>query len=239
MPRGSRVALIIPALEEELTIASVVAEALASGMVEGVVVADNGSRDRTASRAVEAGARVVYEPRRGYGSACAKGIAAVPWADVIAFADADGSDDLRELPVILEPVLEGRADLVVGSRTRGQAEGGALTPVQVFGNRLTCLLLRLFWGAAFSDLGPLRAIRREALEGLAMRDPDFGWTVEMQVKAVQQGLRVLEVPVSYRRRKAGASKVSGTVLGSYRAGRRILAYVLRAKLEEMRKMSDG
>jgi glycosyltransferase involved in cell wall biosynthesis len=227
-----RIALVIPALDEAATIADVV-RGVDRNLVDRVVVVDNGSVDATAEEATEAGALVVSESRRGYGSACLAGIAAVPEADVLVFMDGDGSDDPTEIESLVARLVERDLDMVVGSRTRGECESGALTPVQAFGNLLTCSLVRLFWGVRFTDLGPFRVVRREALRRLAMRDPDFGWTIEMQVKAAQQQLRVEEIPVRYRRRQGGQSKVSGTVIGSYRAGRRILGYVLAAKLREI------
>lgn len=237
MLRSLRVALIIPALDEQDTIAEVV-RGVDGDLVDRVVVVDNGSVDATAKRAVEAGACVVSEPRRGYGSACMAGIAAAPEADVLVFLDGDGSDDPAEIQSLVARLVELKLDMVVGSRTRGEREQGSLTPVQAFGNLLTCSLVRLFWGMHFTDLGPFRAVTRAALQRLRMRDPDFGWTIEMQVKAAQQRLCVEEIPVKYRRRRGGRSKVSGTVLGSYRAGRRILGYVLAAKLREICNRPD-
>jgi len=232
MYHGLRVALIIPALDEEAAIAQLVGQ-VDREIVDDVVVADNGSADRTAELAQQAGARVVFAPRRGYGSACLAGIAAVPDADVVVFMDGDGSDDPEQISLLLAELQGTGADLVIGSRTRGPREPGSLTAVQVFGNALACGLIHLLWGIRFTDLGPFRAIRRAALQCLNMADPDYGWTVEMQIKAVQQGLECVEVPVRHRKRRAGKSKVSGTVCGSYRAGRRILAYIATARLQEL------
>jgi len=229
---GQRVSLIIPALDEEMTIASVVAE-VDRTVVDRVIVADNGSTDQTAARARHAGAELVTEPRRGYGSACLAAIRSTPEAGILAFADGDGSDDLTQLPDLLGDLMRVGADLVIGSRVTGRAEPGALTPIQRFGNSLTCTLVRWLWGVRYTDLGPFRAITRSAYERLRMADPDFGWTIEMQVKAAQQGLKVIERPVRTRVRMAGHSKVSGTLLGSVRAGKRILAYVAEAKLKEL------
>jgi glycosyltransferase involved in cell wall biosynthesis len=197
-----------------------------------VVVADNGSRDGTAGVARAHGATVVGEPRRGYGAAC---LAALAWLrtrppDVVAFLDADGSSDPAQLPRLLTPLRDGHADLVIGSRARGRAEAGSLTPVQRFGNRLASALLRLLWRSRTTDLGPFRAIRWAALERLGMRDRDYGWTVEMQARAARAGLRVIEVPVDWRRRTAGKSKVSGTVRGVFGAGWKILFTIARVRL---------
>jgi glycosyltransferase involved in cell wall biosynthesis len=195
--------------------------------VAEVIVVDNGCTDRTAEIAREAGATVVEEPRRGYGAACLRGMAALAEdTRVVAFLDGDYSDFPGELLQVAGPVAQGKADLVIGSRTAGRREKGALLPVARFGNWLSTALIRWGWGFAYSDLGPFRAIRWEALRNLGMADRDFGWTVEMQVKALAAGLRVIEVPVSYRKR-IGTSKISGTVLGSVRAGRKILSILLR------------
>ncbi len=229
---GLKVALIIPTLDEEETIGAVTL-AVDRDLVDQVLVVDNGSTDQTASVARAAGARVIAEPRRGYGSACLSGIAAASGADMLVFMDGDGSDDPREIPQVLEPIRSQGADLVIGSRTMGAAEPGALTPVQKAGNWLTCTLVRWFWGVRYTDLGPFRAITQGALDRLEMTDPDFGWTIEMQVKAAQRGLLVAEVPVSCRVRRGGESKVSGTLTGSYRAGRRILGYVIEAKARDL------
>ena len=232
------VAVVIPALDEEAPLASVLAELPRAGApdapgfrVREVVVVDNGSRDRTAEVARAARATVIAEPRRGYGAACLAGLAHLRASppDVVAFLDADHSDDPRELPAVLAPILAGRADLVIGSRALGRREPGSLTPVQEFGNRLAAVLLRLLFGLSATDLGPFRAIRWRALESLGMRDRDFGWTVEMQARAARAGLRVAEVPVSYRRR-IGRSKISGTVRGVLGAGWKILFTIARVRL---------
>lgn len=220
-------AVIIPALDEEEAIGPVLA-AIDRSLVDTVVVGDNGSRDRTAEVARAGGAVVVHEPRRGYGSACLRAIAEVRDHDILVFLDADGADDPEEIPRVLAPLATG-ADLVIGSRVLGEVESGALTPVQRFGNALACGLVHAFWGVRYTDLGPFRAVATPAYRQMEMRDPDFGWTIEMQVRAVQLGLRVREVPVSCRIRRGGRSKVSGTLSGSFRAGRRILTHVLRAR----------
>ncbi len=193
-------------------------------------MADNGSRDGTIVRAREAGAEVVCEPRRGYGAACLAGLAAVEGADIIVFVDADLSDDPADMARLVDPIIDDGADLVIGSRVLGGAEAGALTMVQRFGNWLACCLMDLFWRCSFSDLGPFRAIRADGLARLGMRDRTWGWTVEMQVKAVRLGLRTREVAVAYRRRAGGRSKISGSLIGSVRAGAKILYVILAAWL---------
>ncbi|MEO1723609.1 MAG: glycosyltransferase family 2 protein [Pseudomonadota bacterium] len=216
---GKSVTVIIPALNEEASIARVID--LIPNWVDRVIVADNGSTDSTARLAEDAGAEIVAAPRRGYGSACLAGIDAAGPTDVMVFLDGDLADDPTGMSALVEPIVDGRAELVIGSRTLGIAETGALTFAQRFGNRLACTLLRIIWGARFTDLGPFRAIECAALRRLAMQDPDYGWTVEMQIKAARHGLVCLEVPVPYRRR-VGRSKISGTIRGTLAAGAKIL-----------------
>ena len=227
MRGGLRVGLVTPALDEERAIGRVVR--FAPEWVDRVVVADNGSRDATAREARAAGALVVVEDRRGYGYACLAGLEETRDCDVIVFCDGDASDDLTEMLLLVDPILAGTADLVVGSRVRGRVEKGALTPVQRSGNALACSLLDLRWGPSFTDLGPLRAVGREALEALCLTETGYGWTVEMQAKALRARLPVGEVAVSYRRR-VGISKISGTVRGVVGAGSRILWVVAREAL---------
>jgi glycosyltransferase involved in cell wall biosynthesis len=219
--------VVIHALNEEASLPLVLADL--PGTVRRVVVADNGSTDATARVAREGGAEVVTAPRRGYGSACLAGLAHLRRTgppDIVVFVDADYSDHPDELPELVAPILAGEADLVIGSRALGHRERGALLPQARAGNLVACLLIRLFYGHRFTDLGPFRAIRWDALERLEMADPNFGWTAEMQVKAVRRGLRCTEVPVSYRRR-TGVSKITGTVSGTVRAGYKILWTVAR------------
>jgi glycosyltransferase involved in cell wall biosynthesis len=229
------VAVLIPALDEEASLGAVIASVPPAGAgwrVSEVVVADNGSRDRTADVARAGGATVVVEPRRGYGAACLAGLARLRSRppDVVVFLDGDGSDDAGQLGNLLEPLVDLRADLVIGARDARAAEAGALTPVQRFGNRLATRLLALAFGLRATDLGPFRAIAWPALEGLGMRDRDFGWTVEMQARAARASRRVVEVPVRYRRRRAGRSKVAGTLTGSIAAGWKILLTIARVRL---------
>jgi len=225
---ATRIGFILPALNEEQALATLLDE-LQPARFARVVVVDNGSTDRTAEVARMNGAEVAEEPQRGYGQTCLRGLSALAdGVDVVVFMDADGSDVPAEVGRLLEPILAGEADLVIGSRERGRAEPGSLRPLQRWGNRLAVLLIRLLYGFRYTDLGPFRAIRWKSLRELEMRDPDFGWTAEMQVKAVKKGLRVREVPVSYRAR-VGHSKISGTMSGSVRAGFKILWTIARLR----------
>ncbi len=220
---------VIPALDEAPSIARVV-ETLREGRSAAlyrVVVVDNGSTDGTGEIARRAGASVVREERRGYGYACLAGVLAAEEADVIVLLDGDAADDPDDLSAILEPLLAGGADLVVGSRTLGSREPGSMTPQQVLGNRLAAFLMRNIYGVKVSDLGSFRAIRRDYLLALEMREMTYGWPVEMMVKAARAGYRYREVPVRHRRRSGGASKVGGTLLGSIKAGWYILSTVFR------------
>lgn len=220
--------VIIPAFNEEKSIAKVIGDIPA--LVRNVVVANNNSTDRTAEVAIAAGAQVVFEPQKGYGKAC---LTAMDWIkqqevqpDILVFLDGDYSDFPQELELLIEPILRGKAELVIGSRSLGEREAGSMTFPQVFGNALATTLMRWMYGAKFSDLGPFRAIHWEKLLALGMVDQNFGWTIEMQIKAHQKGLRYQEMPVRYRKR-IGISKVSGTVKGVIGAGYKIIFTIFK------------
>lgn len=222
-----KIAVIMPALNEEASVGGVVSgiKAALRGKLQQVIVVDNGCTDRTAAVAQTAGAIIVVEAQRGYGAACLAGIAVLDRdVDIVLFLDSDGSDVLEDASKIVAPIIEGKADLVIGSRSQGLVERGAMTAPQRFGNWLAPLLVRIIWGVRYTDLGPFRAIRRSSLDALVMQDRDFGWTIEMQVRAAKQGLRTLETPTGYRRR-IGISKISGTIDGVIKAGIKIL-YVI-------------
>lgn len=222
--------LIIPALNEERAIGHVLSE-IPDGIYAQIIVGDNGSSDRTAEIAKRHGATVVSEPRRGYGSACLRAMAAMPAdTEIVVFMDADGGDNPADVGLFIELIANGEADFVVGSRVLGDSEPGALGPHQRWGNALATLLIRLWCGFRYTDLGPFRAIRASSLGMIGMADPNYGWTIEMQMKALRHGLRVKEVPVRYRNRRWGASKVSGTVSGSVKAGAKILWTFFRLAL---------
>jgi hypothetical protein len=226
------IAVIIPAFNEEPSIAKVLA-AIPS-WVDDVIVVDNGSTDATAEIARSHRARVISEPRRGYGSACLAGMAALSDPDIVVFLDGDYSDYPEQMDRLVGPIIRGEADMVIGSRVLGQRQPGALTPQAVFGNWLACALMRWFWRASYTDLGPFRAISLASLKKLDMQDRNYGWTVEMQVKAARHGLRVREAPVDYRRR-IGKSKVSGTVKGVIGAGTKILFTIFKCAVESSQR----
>jgi glycosyltransferase involved in cell wall biosynthesis len=225
--RAARCALIIPALNEAESIGTLLGQ-IPRALFNQLIVVDNGSRDSTGAVARAAGAQVVEEPRRGYGLACLAGLAALQAeTSAVAFMDADLSDDPSDLEPLVRFFTAGDWDLVIGSRVLGEAEPGSLTSLQSFGNWLTTRLIRWIWNVSFTDLGPLRILGRDALARLDLRDPNFGWNVEMQAKAARLKLKVAEIPVHYRRRQHGRSKISGTVWGSLRAGLKILWTVYR------------
>ncbi len=221
----SRITVIIPVLNEQDALPHVLRD-LPWDMVMEVIVVDNGSTDATPEVAHRAGARVIHEPRRGYGAACLAGIQAIQESDIVVFLDGDYSDHADELPDVVAPILDGQADMVIGSRVRGIREPGALAPQARWGNWLAVTLIRLLYGARYTDLGPFRAIRYPVLQSLGMQDQGFEWTVEMQVRAINAGLRIQEVPVSYRRR-TGHSKISGTLRGCVLAGIAIIGTIFR------------
>ncbi len=224
--RLRRVAVVIPVFNERDSLPLVVG-AVPAELAQEIVVVDNGSTDGTSEIARELPVRVVREDRRGYGSACLAGVAALAPdpPDVLVFLDGDFSDHPEEMALLLDAIAAG-ADLAIGSRVLGRREPGALLPQARLGNALACRLIRLLYGHRYTDLGPFRAIRWSAYQTLGMEDVNFGWTCEMQVKALRRGLRVVEVPVSYRRR-VGVSKITGTVSGTLRAGAKILWTIAR------------
>jgi glycosyltransferase involved in cell wall biosynthesis len=221
------ISVVIPALNEEEPIADVVREVIATGIPREVMVVDNGSTDQTAARARYAGARVITAPR-GYGRACAAGVAAVfDGCDVIVFLDGDGSDVPQFISALIQPIIDGTHDFVIGSRTRGKREPGSMNAQQIFAGYLAGFLIRMLYGVRYTDMSPFRAIRRDSLRQLGMREETYGWNLEMQMKAARGRLRILEVPVDHRCRKGGVSKVSGTLRGTFIASYRILATFLK------------
>src|SRR2546423_5902551 len=218
--------VVVPALNEEGPVARVIRECLATGVPKEVIVVDNGSTDRTAERARGAGARVTTAPR-GYGRACSAGMRALsPAFEIVVFLDGDGSDWPEFISQLVDPIAAGKFDFVIGSRTRGQRERGSMNLQQILSGRIAGFILRLLYGVRYTDMCPFRAIRRDALARLGMREQTYGWNLEMQMKAARAGLRILEVPVNHRRRTGGESKVSGTLRGTFVAGTRIVATLL-------------
>jgi glycosyltransferase involved in cell wall biosynthesis len=227
----SNVCVVIPALNEEEPIAGVVRECLATGVPREVIVVDNSSTDRTAERAREAGARVIVAPR-GYGRACAAGARAVSAdCDIVVFLDGDGSDVPAFITELVEPIVRGTHDFVIGSRTRGQRESGSMNFQQVLSGRIAGWIMQLLYGVRYTDMCPFRAIRRDALATLDMREQTYGWNLEMQMKVARAGLRIIEIPVNHRCRTGGESKVSGTFRGTVLAGSRIIATLFRVALQ--------
>lgn len=223
------IVVIIPAFNEEKSIGKVIEE-IPAGVVNEVVVINNASTDQTAAVARAAGATVILEPSKGYGNACLRGIQyckqLTTHPDIIVFLDGDHSDLPEEMLYLVAPIAEDRADLVIGSRTLGKKEAGSITQQQRMGNWIATFLMRIFFAASFTDLGPFRAIRFTSLLKLNMEDKTYGWTVEMQIKALKMKLRCIELPVSYRKR-IGTSKISGTIKGSVMAGYKILYTIFR------------
>lgn len=225
--------VIIPAFNEEKSIAKVIAEI--PDFVEEIVVVNNNSTDQTAQVATKAGASVLTEKSKGYGYACLKGIDYLSQKDktpdILVFLDGDFSDFPQELTKVIQPIIEGSVDFVVGARVKEFREKGSLTPQQVFGNWLACFLMKILYQSSFTDLGPFRAIRWEALENIKMSDKTYGWTIEMQLKVLRQKISYQEVPVSYKKR-IGVSKVSGTVKGTIFAGVKIIGWIFKHYLSK-------
>jgi glycosyltransferase involved in cell wall biosynthesis len=226
MYQKPNISVVIPALNEEESIGLVLND-IPGNIVKEIIVVDNGSYDNTATVAENGGAIVIIEPLKGYGSACLRGISMLNKdTEIVVFLDADYSDYPQDIHTIIKPIITGKAEMVIGSRLLGTREKGALLPQAIFGNKLATFLLWLFWGFKYTDLGPFRAITYKDLLALKMVDRNFGWTVEMQIKALKKGLRVLEVPVRYRKR-IGKSKITGTFSGSVRAGIKIIYTIFK------------
>ena len=225
--------VIIPAFNEEKSIAKVIAEI--PDFVEEIVVVNNNSTDQTAQVATKAGASVLTEKSKGYGYACLKGIDYLSQKnktpDILVFLDGDFSDFPQELTKVIQPIIDGRVDFVVGARVKELRASGSLTPQQVFGNWLACFLMKILYQSSFTDLGPFRAIRWEALENIKMSDKTYGWTIEMQLKVLRQKISYQEIPVSYKKR-IGVSKVSGTVKGTIFAGVKIIGWIFKHYLSK-------
>jgi len=225
------ISVVVAALNEEEAIGHVIGS-IPRDIANEIVVVDNGSTDRTAEVASAAGARVIHEPQRGYGRAHRAGLRAIsPDSQIVVFLDGDGSDCPEMMSKLVQPIIAGKYDFVIGSRTRGRRERGSMNPHQVFAGYVAGFFLRLFYGVRSTDMGPFRAIRREPLENLQLREQTYGWPLEMQMKAARSGLRILEVPVDYRRRAGGHSKIAGTVIGSVKAASRILVTLARIGME--------
>ena len=226
MHHNPKISVIIPALDEEESIGQVLND-IPGEIVEEVIVVDNGSSDNTVTVSKGLGANVIQEPLKGYGAACLKGISILKQdTDIVVFLDADYSDYPQDLHTVVKPIINDNADMVIGSRMSGEREKGALLPQAIFGNKLATFLIRLFWGFKYTDLGPFRAIKYRDLLALNMTDKNFGWTVEMQIKALKKRLRIVEVPVRYRKR-IGKSKITGTFSGTVRAGVKIIYTIFK------------
>lgn len=225
----NKTTVIIPAFNEENAIGNVIRD-IPANLVNKIIVVNNNSKDKTAEIAEKAGATVLHETQQGYGYACLKGLEYIAQQnekpDIIVFLDADYSDFPEEITVVIRPIIEQDFDMVIGSRALGKREKGSMTPQQIFGNWLATNLIRIFYKVRYTDLGPFRAIKYKALLSLEMEDKTYGWTVEMQLKAAKQKLKVCEVPVSYRER-IGESKISGTVKGTILAGYKILSWIFK------------
>jgi len=228
---GGAIAVIIPTLDEEQSIADVV-RSLPRAIVSRVIVADGGSRDATVARAQAAGAEVI-DAGPGYGRACLAATMAAEDADIVLFMDGDGADDADSIGRLVEPIRAGRYDFVIASRARGNREPGSIAWHQLAAGRLAGWAMRLLYGVRYTDMCALRAIRRDALMQLGMRELTYGWNLEMQMRAARAGLRILEIPADYHRRRGGNSKVAGSVIGTIRAGARIVATFARVSSETL------
>jgi glycosyltransferase involved in cell wall biosynthesis len=229
MIKNARIVVIIPAYNEENSIAKVVGD-IPPGLAYQVIVVNNNSNDATVLNAQNSGAIVLHERRRGYGYACLKGIDYIrqlkPAPDIVVFIDADYSDHPEEMPLLVQPIIQENIDMVIGSRALGIKESGSMTVPQVFGNWLATRLLKIIYGVRYTDLGPFRAIRFDKLLEINMQDTTYGWTVEMQLKAAKLKMKIMEVPVNYRKR-IGFSKISGTVKGTVMAGYKIITTIFK------------
>jgi glycosyltransferase involved in cell wall biosynthesis len=228
---GGAIAVVIPTLDEEQSIADVV-RSLPRAIVSRVIVADGGSRDATVARAQAAGAEVI-DAGPGYGRACLAATMAAEDADIVLFMDGDGADDADSIGRLVEPIRSGRYDFVIASRARGNREPGSIAWHQLAAGRLAGWAMRLLYGVRYTDMCALRAIRRNALMQLGMRELTYGWNLEMQMRAARAGLRILEIPADYHRRRGGNSKVAGSVIGTIRAGARIVATFARVSSETL------
>lgn len=227
-PIQKHIAVIIPAFNEEGSLPKVIHD-LPRDIIQDIIVVNNASTDKTGVVAESLGCHVICEPRRGYGQACLSGISVLdPDTDIVVFIDADYSDHGEQLDRLIQPIIRGEFDFVIGSRILGQREEGAMTPQAFYGNKLACFLMKIFWGVNYTDLGPFRAISFSALKKLNMTDCNYGWTIEMQIKAIEHGLRIKEVAVDYRQR-IGTSKISGTLKGTILAGEKILRTIFKYK----------
>jgi glycosyltransferase involved in cell wall biosynthesis len=231
------IVVIIPTLNEEQSIADVVRR-IPRPLIDRIIVADGGSRDATAAQARAAGADVM-DPGRGYGRACLGAALAAEDAEIVVFMDGDGADDPRGIARLVEPIRSGRYDFVIGSRARGKREPGSIAWHQLAAGRLAGLGMWLIYGVRYTDMCALRAIRRDTLLELGMRELTYGWNIEMQMRAARAGMRILEIPVDYHRRSGGASKVAGSLSGTIRAGTRIIATFVRVALEARRQPRDS
>jgi glycosyltransferase involved in cell wall biosynthesis len=228
------VAAVIPTLDEEAAIAVVIA-AIPRGSADRVIVVDSGSADRTVERATAAGAQIITASR-GYGRACRAGVEAAGDCDILVFLDGDGSDCPEEIPRLIAPIAAGQADFVIGSRSRGHREKGSMSALQLVAGYAIGALVRILYGVRYTDMGPMRAIRRDMLLRLGMREMTYGWNLEMQMRAARAGLRIVELPVAHRRRAGGVSKVSGNLAGTLKASWRISLAFVRIALEARRSL---